>query len=460
MVIPSLALAQEISPVVINLVADKLSYAQGEPIKIGVTVTNTSGQDVITRKGFTSQNFPLLITFTDPDGKPIRNKFLGVAQGEPGPSRIFIDQSNVSHNATLAELFLSASPGNTILNVIDDAKAYYDLPKTGRYWAQVISSLETFPRYYTDSDTGELLAYLDDPLRKNFDPIVSNKIFFDIVSIQPPSQSSIEVKVSLLQIGTGTKPPTTKSPLLNVPVRLIPRSRIPNDYLPINFKTYGIIYDNVEPLKSSFTMLLSPNAKEGTAKFENIPKDDYVVIARYDQSQDFKHMGSQIEATDPAWTSVQPIVKNLMVMEKANGKKIPGKTTKKTGSELLITEPEFVFWDTTNELYPFVFETIGDWGVVTSVDPPEGFVADHDSLSANVNNEIDAVQFTITDVGSKWEETEVTYKIKHSKMQETIKSKIGIKLSKKLAKEKGLGIYGHTQSPGDFEGGRKVGKKK
>jgi hypothetical protein len=29
--------------------------------------------------------------------------------------------------------------------------------------------------------------------------------------------------------------------------------------------------------------------------------------------------------------------------------------------------------DSTQELYPFVFETIGDWDVTTSVTPPEGF---------------------------------------------------------------------------------------
>jgi len=456
LIIPSVTLAQETPPVEINLVADKYSYTQGEPIKMSIMVTNTSGQDVNTRKGFTSQNFHLQITFTDPDGNPIRNKFLGVAQGEPGTNRIYTDQNNVSHNAVLAEVFLAV---NTIPNVIDDARAYYDLPKTGRYSAQVITSLETFPRYYEDLDTGERLAYLDDPLRKNFDPLVSNKISFDILPIQPGVKSSIEVKVCLLEIGTGSKPPTAKSPLLSVPVHLIPRSSIPNDYLPINFKTYGIIYDKVDPLKSVFTTLPSPNAKEGIAKFENIPKDDYVVIAHYGKSQDFKHMGSQIDATDPAWTSGQPIVVNLMVMEKANGKKVPAKTTKKTGSELLIIQPEFVLWDNEQEFYPFVFETIGNWSVTTSITPPEGFKADYKSLPADVRNEIEAVQFTITDVGSKWEETEVTYKIKHEKIQETIKSKIGIKLSEKLAKEKGLGIYGHTESPGTFKGGRKVGQK-
>ncbi len=45
-------------------------------------------------------------------------------------------------------------------------------------------------------------------------------------------------------------------------------------------------------------------------------------------------------------------------------------------------------WDDTEQAYPFIFETVGDWGVTTSVEPPEGFEADYDSLAADVDNEI------------------------------------------------------------------------
>ena len=117
-------------------------------------------------------------------------------------------------------------------------------------------------------------------------------------------------------------------------------------------------------------------------------------------------------------------------------------------------------WDSTVETYPFVFETIGDWEVETTVEPPEGFEAAHKSLDAQVVvNEIEAVQFTITDVGSSWVETGVKYKIRHKKKTTTIESKIGIKMSKKLAKEKKKTIYGDTEAPGPFKGGRKVKDK-
>jgi hypothetical protein len=167
-------------------------------------------------------------------------------------------------------------------------------------------------------------------------------------------------------------------------------------------------------------------------------------------------VGSPIGADDPDWETPQPIEKHLMVMKKSNGKVNPGKTTKKKGSLLLITEPEYVEWDTEQELYPFVFETIDEWGVTTSVSPPEGFVADSDTLSAEVINEMEAVQFTITDVGSKWEETKVKYKIKHKGKSENVTSEIGIMLSDKLAKKLGKSKYGDTACPGIFEGGKKI----
>jgi len=219
-----------------------------------------------------------------------------------------------------------------------------------------------------------------------------------------------------------------------------------------------MIYEFVDPVMKSSTILPYPGAKEGVAKFENLTQGDYVIIPFYDSSQDFKNMGSLVKASDPDWSSGVPMQTYLKVVEKADGKSVPGKTTKRTGSFLLITEPEYVEWDSSQELYPFVFETIGDWTVMTSVDPPEGFIADYGSLTAKVNTELEAVQFTVTDVGSRWVETEVEYTVSHKGKTEKIKSKIGIKLSKKLAKEKGLGIYGHTQEPGPFKGGKKVKK--
>ena len=99
-------------------------------------------------------------------------------------------------------------------------------------------------------------------------------------------------------------------------------------------------------------------------------------------------------------------------------------------------------WSGESELYPFVFDSIGDWAVTTSVAPPEGFVADYKSLAEEVNTELEAIQFTITDVGSKWKPTKVKHKIKHKGKTKKIVTEIGVKLAPGLAKKKGVSVYG------------------
>ena len=51
--------------------------------------------------------------------------------------------------------------------------------------------------------------------------------------------------------------------------------------------------------------------------------------------------------------------------------------------------------------------------MTTSVEPPPGFVADYPELAAAVVDDVSAVQFTLTDIGSDWTETKITHTIKH-----------------------------------------------
>jgi len=436
------ALAQE-APIKISLVADDTTYGPNDPIEYQIRVFNDSGQDVIAREGFLGQDFHLMVTFIDPDGVPITNRYAMVSP-EPGPSHRY-------GNRDVAWVEIIPSTGSNTI-AVGDAHAYYSLTKYGWYTGQVQVALETFSTYDA-AESGNLFSYLDDR-DLVFNPLASNTIRFEIVRPEPLDTSSIKVHVNLLQIGQGTNPGATKEPLEWAEVQVIRKSDIPSIYEPINWKVYNEIWGRVDPVVSGFT------GGDGIVTFEGIEIDDYLILAQHPEFSDFKHMGSPIGSDDEDWLTDQPIEKHLMVMLKPDKKKVPGKTKKLKGSELLITEPEYVEWDSTEELYPFVFETIGDWGVTTSVAPPEGFVTDHDSLSADVNNEMEAVQFTITDQGSRWEETDVTFKVKHKGKNKNIKTKIGIKLSKKLQKKKGVGPYGHTPTPGPFKGGKKVGHKK
>jgi hypothetical protein len=103
----------------------------------------------------------------------------------------------------------------------------------------------------------------------------------------------------------------------------------------------------------------------------------------------------------------------LALVATFNGKIVPGKRLEEYGSYLAIVEPEFMDWTDSVEQYPFVLVAEGDWGVETSVTPPEGFVANEPVLSTEVVDNVTALQFTLTDIGSDWTETGITHVIKH-----------------------------------------------
>jgi hypothetical protein len=103
-------------------------------------------------------------------------------------------------------------------------------------------------------------------------------------------------------------------------------------------------------------------------------------------------------------------------------------------------EPEYVIWDDTQQLYPFVFETVGDWDVTTSVTPPEGFEADYDALAAQVNNDLEAVQFTITEVGSDLVPTVTQFNVMYNGQRRVVQSRVDIRLTPAYARSRGFDV--------------------
>jgi hypothetical protein len=178
------------------------------------------------------------------------------------------------------------------------------------------------------------------------------------------------------------------------------------------------------------------------------PNTDYVVIGRtsIDPSTPFctewddprtmsdvdsLYSGKQVNNIKAGETRTV-VLKQLRLY---NGKKVPAKYFEDYGSYLAIIEPEYIDWTGTVEQYPFVLEAIEDWGVTTTITPPEGFVADTPALTAEVADTISAIQFTLTDVGSDWTQTEVTHTIKHKGKTITHKSHVPM-FDKKPKKDK------------------------
>jgi hypothetical protein len=423
-------------PITINLLTSKIAYQTGEPIKMQIDVMNTTGSYVIAQEGFSTQHFYLRVTFIDPDGNPVYTKYQDVGQ-EGGPPARFQEKD--------AGLVETIQTGAVKTDIMDDARIFYNITKNGHWKAQVVAFLETYSAAETDPNTGKPIAYLEDQAGSY--EVKSNEVSFDIVSPTSTAKSSIQVDVNLHIIGTGTKPPVKKQPL-DVIVRLYSRASLAQ-YEPANWKTYPLIWNN----NSIAPVQVKQTNSQGIAAFEQVDKNDYVVITSYDSL----FAGSPVDSADTEWAT-GTLQKHLTFMQKADNSKVPGKTTVQKGSLLLITEPEYVEWDSTQELYPFVFETIGDWGITVVIAPPDGFVTDYRALAASVKDTTASVQFTVKDIGSRWVDTGVTFTVTHKKKTKELKDKVGIKLAKKLADKKGLSIYGETGSPGTFSGGKKIGQ--
>jgi len=442
-------LAQATSPVEIRLTTAKPVFTDAEPVEVSIRVTNISGANAYVTKGFFEGDFHLDLDLNGPHGniRPLST----VGSPEPLGPLSLLDNEGVQRPAIPCERIPPfdslAGDGQTFRLV--DLRTYYPITATGAYSAIVKSSVEVFSDFVELGDTGEIFCFLDDPAREAFNPLESNPVNFTIQPLVAPVDAQINTTSIQFDIGPGNKPAVTKTPINRMRIELYALDEVPDDLKPVNHKVYEQVSNSplVDPVQVRFT------ASNGKAVFGPVEQADYVLIGIYQDSTETRFVGAKIAADDPNWDD--QFHKKLNVMILPNRDKVTGKTRRLTGTELLITQPEYVEWDSTEEYYPFVFESEGDWGVTTTIEPPEGFVADEDSLSATVDDELEAVQFTVTDIGSKWVETDVTYDIVHKKKKIKIKDKIGIKLEKKLAKKKNLGIYGDTADPGDFEGGKK-----
>ncbi|KPK15669.1 MAG: hypothetical protein AMK69_27140 [Nitrospira bacterium SG8_3] len=447
----SCATLRQKPPVKINLISDKVSYEPEEPIKIQIRVLNNNknffGQKkpLIARRGFFDQDFHLALTIIDPQGLVVAKKHFGSVTEPVPPYRV--------GDRFLVPVEIIPPDGESVY-VMKDARKYYYLGEThGWYSAVVRAPLETFTDYAEDA-TGELYAELFAKCSKAYNPLSSNKMRFEILPAKPAVKATLKVQVNLLTIMDGSGPTVSKSLLENADVRLYRLTEIPADYQPVIWKLYRVIWNNVKPQQSRLTH------SNGAATFSGVKRDDYLILARH---PDFSHeilAGSVITKADLEQLAGKTTKCTLSVIRKADGSMVPGKTVRSKITDLMITEPEYIEWDSNRETYPFVFITGGSGTVTTYIFPPEGFKVDYQSQTAQVTDEMQMILFRITDVGSKWEETKVKYKINYKSKTEEIESSIGIKLSKELAKKKGVGPYGTTAVPGPFKGGKKVSYQK
>ncbi|HEY3243003.1 MAG TPA: hypothetical protein VGM03_06585 [Phycisphaerae bacterium] len=330
---------------------------------------------------------------------------------------------------------------------LGDPPTFYDISTTASYTGTIEVCINYANASFTDETALRLFHFENDAwadvtssLNTSAHVIcgqVSSLSPFVIAEPVPPC-AGIEIHAARHTVGSGSNPSSSKAPLVGITVGVYDAStgscarQQDQQGDGISWQEYAAIVANCTPVQIGIT------DAEGVATIA-VPAGDYVVISHFDSDSDGS-LDQYIGVSAGDLQCGQVIKKHLQLLVDAQGNKKPGKTTRLTGSELLIIEPEYIIWDNTMQLYPFVFETIGDWSITTSVTPPEGFVADYPQLSADVNNELEAVQFTITEIGSDPSPTQTLFAVTHNGQQRTVASKVDIRLTPEYASARGFDV--------------------
>lgn len=470
------------------------------PIDVTIGLENVSDQDLIAAAGLRERPFDKDLVFIAPDGREIRANSLKNSQatqgasGEPvdvapprvcrdGQVQVQCDQVEVLNGQLNPPPFGLEFP-NEDLGQLLDARDDFSFDQTGYWKVKAVVAIRLYNSIFTTRN-GIPFARVDDGFAvdgnsniavfaltgdgdgdgfswspespddcDDTDPAVNpgaaevlgngidddcNPATPDELLVSPGPDGVIAVRTRQLTLTPGIthwSPQVTKGPIVAMPVRFFDRaSQCVSTFSPTwqHFKSIWL---------SCVTPFRGLTGDDGLLSI-SLPPGSYQVIGKVPGGEDV-YLGKVRLVESELTTPVR-----LFFIKKENGKTVPGKSHRFTGSDLLIIEPEYVEWDGVSETYPFVFESEGDWTVTTSVAPPEGFVADQDAITSDVNSELEAVQFSVTDIGSDWVSTGVEYDILHKAKGKTTKrkvsSKIGVRLSKKLAKEKRLSVWGKEQ---------------
>jgi len=454
--------------VTVAVYLDQTTALVGQPLNATVTVKNAGAEPFITTRGFMERRFDLDLVFTAPRGGEVRAR-AAVAAPTPKPPPV-----HYSNGVPLQVDPVETVPaGWTVAVGPFDVNAFYKLAKPGLWTVRAEFSLGTYPQVthtidgapFAQIDTSdwqgtvtsglvEVLLQADsdqdghlyptqdcddaDPTIPGLVEIIGNGKDDDCnpATLDQPAvpPGTLAVRADRHVVGTGNHPGSAKYPLGNLDVRAFPTgggscaARHGTSW-----QSYKSIWMNCPQPSSQ----IGRTGADGRVQLTLAP-GNYLLLAEYPTSPENVYLG--VNAGGIASGGFTE--KYLQLIEKSDGKSVPGKYTLKTGSLLFIIEPEYVEWDGTAELYPFIFESVGDWSLKTSIAPPAGFVSNYQYLAERVNSTTEAVQFTIADLGGAWVATGVTHEIRHKGKTVTVKSKIGVKLSKRLAEKKGLDRYG------------------
>lgn len=229
--------------------------------------------------------------------------------------------------------------------------------------------------------------------------------------------ATILVRSLLHSVESGCRPRVTKVPLaleLRVFVRASGPPPSPRDYATIWNSGPGLVPPNVQI--SGPVAVPQGRERANLYTIQVAASSRYLVIGKANVTCNGLPASVYVGSHTGVLAANSVTRKHLHVLQRANGRCLPAEGTEIPGSLLIVTEPQYLEFESAVELCPIVYESIeGDWNVSVEATPPEGFLCDPPgSLETSlVDSTLQALQFTITDVGSDWTFTRLQHRIRH-----------------------------------------------
>jgi hypothetical protein len=249
--------------------------------------------------------------------------------------------------------------------------------------------------------------------------------------------STIDVYASSLTFGWGHHPVVSKEPLDGITVHVFERAGAEHcSHHQPSWAGWHWWRHVAHDCDESDAVNSGVTDSNGFVSID-VPPGDYIVVTFFDFDDDGE-VDHYIGRRARGIACGQSKNRRLRLIITPRGKHLAARISRLTGSELLIVEPDLMIWDDQEQEYPFGFESEGDWGVGVSVEPPDGFVSDASNLDTDVNDALEGVQFTVTEVGSDLVPTKTTFEVSHNGLRHVVHSKVGIKLTPSYARERGF----------------------
>ena len=485
-------------PLTASVTLDKSSYDYGtnQPILVTTTIANLTPDELLVTEGVSDVSLSSFLRVTrlpngpqfgpdDPEGEFV--------QAVPTP-RVFYNDGVNPQQAAAVERFL---PGEAKQPDPFDLRRLYTLPGPGCYKIQLQRNYSSYAPPTWVQDQQEYAVYDAVLFEGN---AYSNKAFFcasadldedgsyapedlngdgvdcddtnsavypeaaeifdnnvdencdGVVEFNPGGSVNIEVDVH--QIGGGNFPPVSTLDGAGVQVRAYDKGR------PCVQQYDVSAWQHRRPLvRNCAADQIQSTDENGLAIFELAP-GDWAFVAIYPPGSDpgggDSPPGSPNDGSSTVYgvTGVDGVVSAgtyssliKFMFNTSSNKTNPASWKKRSGSVLLIVQPDYIEWDGTEALYPIIFDSVGDWTVTTSVARRRVCCRTRKYCRPMSSTRSRPCSSRITDIGSDWVSTGITYEVKHKNKTEKIKSKIGVKLSKELAKKKNMTVYGDEPPP-------------